>query len=123
MADEPAKLPWNADESAEWRATVNGWPWRSSGGGDWAKSGTCPRCDHGITVLKEGGVDAAIVISEESRLALLVRAEDGPLVTETDPSQFFARCDCGEEHPGRPTELSRGCGRWAYIDPPEDEQR
>jgi hypothetical protein len=114
MADEDETLPWDSTFNESWRNAVNGWEWRSIGGDDWEKSGKCPRCDHGIDVTKQGSYSLAP--PAEDVLETIVEAERGPLLTEAE--QFFARCNCGEKHEGRPPNISRGCGQWAEIDPP-----
>ncbi len=30
----------------------------------------------------------------------------------------FAYCNCAEKHPGRPSDISVGCGSRAYVKPP-----
>jgi hypothetical protein len=116
MADDDEK-PWDKTPFAGWQTTVNGWKWQSLGGDDWEKSGSCPRCEHGMSVLKQGSY-SLLTSTEDDPLAALIEAEGGPLLV--DSGKFFARCDCGEEHPGRPASISRGCGQWADIDPPPD---
>jgi hypothetical protein len=118
MGDTEKALPWDATPSPAWGREVDGWSWEALGGGDWAKSGPCPRCHHEITVTKEGSVASMVEVTTEE-LDLLVQAEEGPLVSEAeDNPQFFARCDCGEAHSGRPPQLTGGCGQSAFIDPP-----
>lgn len=124
MAAEEPQVAWDASPKPDWHDVVNAWPWNSLGAGDWAKSGTCPRCDHGITVLKEGSVITRLDMTEEDRQGLLVLAEEAPMIVRgQEGPQFFARCDCGEKHPGRPPDLTRGCGSWAFIDPPPERPR
>lgn len=118
MTSDP--LPWDKTPAPGWRDAVNGWPWQSLGDGDWEKSGNCPRCGHGISVAQQGSY-TTVAISEDALLGIMVATERGALRTRSDEKeQFFARCDCGEQHPGRPTGISTGCGQWAEIDPPPD---
>jgi hypothetical protein len=124
QASETPELPWDSTTLANWRETVEGWPWLPLGRGDWEKSGTCLRCSHGMTVEKKGQwtVQEEIEISEEDLQELLVRANKGPFqATDNDRKGFFARCNCGEKHPGRPSELTHGCGQCAVIELPPDE--
>ena len=76
-----------------------------------------------MTVTKEGSYSLTVEeITEENELELLVSADDGPfLATHNDRRGFYARCDCGEKHPGRPPQLTKGCGQRALIEPPPDE--
>jgi hypothetical protein len=101
MADQAVELPWDGAKSPEWQRAVDSWRWASLGGGDWGKSGACPRCSHQISVTKEGGVVATIDMTEVTQLELLVKAEEGPIIAEDSSGTplFFARCDCGEKHP------------------------
>ena len=119
MPEEPKERPWDKTPFPGWRATVNAWRWDPTGPDSWEKSGTCPRCEHGITVTKQGGL-VPLDLSEEALMEIMVEAERGrPVTTRSDDTdQLFARCDCGEKHPGRPADLARGCGQWAEIDPP-----
>jgi hypothetical protein len=116
--EEPKELQWDKTPVPEWWPTVNAWPWKSIGGNDWEKSGACPRCGHGMTITKAGAY-SDVAITEDALTDILVEAERGPLIARSDEDeQFFARCDCGEEHPGRPGRINRGCGQWGEIDPP-----
>jgi hypothetical protein len=118
VPDNPT-LPWNSETPPGWRASVNAWRWHPTGGGDWAKSGSCPRCEHEITI-QEGTFEAnAVEMSEDSRFALEVVPE---AAEQADETMTFARCNCGEPHSGRPGELAHGCGQWANIDPPPDDE-
>lgn len=122
MTDAKAAIAWDGSESARWRKEVDAWPWKSLGGGDWAKSGQCPRCSHAVSIVEEIGHVAMMIMPKEVKVALMVRAEEGPIEFEVDTGRrFFARCDCGEDHPGRPDGLTRGCGSWGLIDPPSDD--
>jgi hypothetical protein len=115
--DKP--LPWNQADDADWTKQVGGWPWRSLGGGDWAKSGSCPRCQHDVHVSKVASVYLRLDFERTPDLKLLLDADHGPIMAKADEGEtFYARCNCGEAHPGRPAELKYGCGRSGYIDPP-----
>jgi hypothetical protein len=116
------KLPWDTDPVQGWRATVEGWEWRSTGAGGWEKAGPCLRCEHGITIEKASGSFMLTVESVDAIEELLVTAEEGPFTISAndDSEKFFARCNCTGEHPGRPPRITRGCGQWAEIDPPPD---
>jgi hypothetical protein len=118
VVDEDKTLPWDKTWSLSWQQAVDDWKWESLGGGDWEKSDDCPRCGHGMTVLQQGSF-STVTLSEDSVLAIMVEAEQGPLLS--DQGKFFARCDCGEPHEGRPSGITRGCGQWGEIDPPPDE--
>ena len=114
------KIPWKLQSPASWRDTVESWDWHPAGGGGFTKSGSCPICNAGITITKVGRV-VLIDAMDAPDLELMVQAEDGPILVTTDddePDTFYARCNCGEEHPGRPERLTQGCGAWANISPP-----
>ena len=117
MASDDDTLPWDMEPDPRWEPEVNSWEWKSLGGDDWQKSGKCPRCDHGMDVLKQDSW-SFVTAPEDDVLAALVEAEVGPLLTDSE--KFFARCDCGEAHEGRPAEITKGCGQWASIDPPPE---
>jgi hypothetical protein len=70
-------------------------------------------------------VSWAVTIDVEDALEtdLLLRAEEGPILVRTDDGhKFYARCNCGVEHPARPPEITRGCGQRGLIDPPIDDE-
>jgi hypothetical protein len=122
VGDTPGQedLPWDTTPINGWGAAVEGWQWHSIGGDAWQKSGDCPRCRHGITLDKGGGV-SEVFEAATSVEDLQFRAERGPVMVQTEEREkFFARCGCTEKHPGRPPRISRGCGQWANIDPPPD---
>ena len=99
--DGTEEKPWLKQEDATWADEVAAWDWLDIGIREWEKSGQCPGCDHGMKVEQSGtyvGLPAA-----EAKGA---------------DRDFYARCNCGEEHPGRPAEIKQGCGRWGLINPP-----
>jgi hypothetical protein len=101
---------WSKEPAPDWQETVDAWPWTSVGAGGWEKSGPCPRCTHEMKVAESGAWSFAVEAppAETTTLPLL-------------PPTFYARCDCGEEHSGRPPDIHRGCGQWALIyDPPNE---
>ena len=98
----PQPLAWDNSPTDTWRAAVNAWPWTSKGGGEWLKTGNCPRCGHHMEVPTFG-----FTISEFT-------AGVPPKAPEPVP----ARCDCSSDHPERPTPLKTGCGQTGDIDPP-----
>lgn len=118
MTDQPAELKWDGAESLEWREAVDGWKWKSLGGGDWAKSGECVRCEHSISIVEADGNVARVDIAEADRQALIVGAAETRESADDEPEAVYARCNCSVAHPARPPELTRGCGRWGYINPP-----
>lgn len=117
MPDPPAQ-PFKAEESDPWRDQVNGWEWQAAGDEESSKSGECPSCSHAMTIVHAPVTVTSLDVSENARLEEMVKAEP-PDEDEVEP--YFARCNCGGEHPGRPAELKTGCGSCAYIDPPADE--
>ncbi len=120
MPEETPEMKWEGAEVPEWAAQVEDWPWQPIGGGDWAKSGDCPRCTHRIRIVRSGGVVADVAISEESKHALIVGALNQPSDGDK-PRDFFARCNCSVTHPSRPPGLNDGCGRWGWVTGPDDE--
>lgn len=120
----PDELPWDRDPFHGWRDTVNGWRWRKLGPGHWEKGDDCPRCKHEMSIEKGGAYTQTIDVEardmeepalgvEEDREEVLYRV-DGEI-------QHLARCNCGGDHPGRPPEVTRGCGQKAMIDPPPED--
>ncbi len=125
MSDDSGVPPWDMSEDQAWQSQVDGWPWHSLGGGDWQKSGTCLHCTHGMTVASISAGVETITAPDPDKLnhRELVTAEYGSTVADADAGdQFFARCDCGEPHTGRPPKLKSGCGRWAYVGPPPNHE-
>lgn len=117
--DEPAGVPWSGAENPQWRAVVDKWEWKELGGGGWAKDGPCPNCRDGISITKTGDVIFALTVLKTPDLELMEKAEEGPITAlDGEAEKFYARCNCGEKHHGRPPTLTTGCGAWAYIDPP-----
>ena len=117
---EPEKTPWKLQNPAGWHDEVDSWDWHPAGGGGFTKSGSCPVCDAAITISLRGEVVVLNAIAMPN-LDIMVRADDGPILVATDddePDTFYARCNCGEEHPGRPERLKQGCGAWGNITPP-----
>ncbi len=111
-------LPWNIAADDSWTSAVDAWPWQSLGGGDWGKSGECPRCQHSVTVRSITGFYAMLASPHAGNLGLLLLADRGPILAEdAGGHKFFVRCDCGEAHVGRPSDLKTGCGRWGYVSP------
>ncbi len=116
-ADE--KLHWERNTSPGWQVAVNAWPWQSIGSEGWEKSGSCPRCKDGVTISTGDAVVETVEIASSELEDALERAERGPLNVQVEgESLFYARCDCGGDHPGRPPELNSGCGSWGLIEPP-----
>jgi|SRR6187401_2782004 len=97
---------WLGKDDAAWGDAVESWKWLEIGDEEWEKSGLCPRCEHGMKVEQSG---AWVGLPAGAGGAEGVRADDH--------RDFYARCNCGEEHPGRPPEITRGCGRWSLISP------
>ena len=117
---EPEETPWKLQNPAAWRDEVESWEWHPLGGEAFAKSGSCPVCNAGITITKPGKVVTLNTVDMPD-LEVMVRADDGPFVVATDdddPNTFYARCNCNDEHPGRPERLKLGCGAWGHISPP-----
>lgn len=98
-AAESSDVSWDFNTTDEWKRVVAGWEWDERAPGEWIKKGHCPRCNHPMSVLHQGGV------------AGLVKGEPAP-------GPAFARCNCGAEHRGRPTDLANGCGASGTIAPP-----
>lgn len=113
---EGHELPWSATTPDHWRIEVDGWQWQSVGNSEWSKEGACPRCQHHMDVIKQG-VAAGASLPPPSAVNLMIDLEAHGGHAEAR-RQFFARCDCSESHPGRPSRLRRGCGQWALITPP-----
>jgi hypothetical protein len=116
------KLEWDPATSPEWLQTVNAWPWQTLGNNDWTKSGKCLRCGHQMQV-EQVTVILSTIEEDELDTDLLVRAEEGPFRVLTDEGhKFYARCNCGGEHPARPAGITAGCGQAGLIDPPPDDE-
>jgi hypothetical protein len=114
-------IPWDRTPFPGWLQTVGSWPWKSFGDGEWEKSGSCPRCKHDMSVMQAGGV-VFVESLEQAHEALLADENAGPFhLRSTSSANFYARCNCGEPHPGRPANLKRGCGQAGSIEPPPDE--
>lgn len=94
---------WNDAASEEWTRVIEAWPWLKRSPGEWSKSGSCPRCDHGMSVLIRGSV--------------ILGAEG---ITDEPMQPVLAGCNCAGSHPGRPEGIERGCGHSGLIGPPED---
>jgi hypothetical protein len=118
--NNPPDLPWDKEPTTGWRETVDHWTWRSLGSGEWQKSGPCPRCKHEITVDRHHGGTLRVNQdrAEEAELESIVIAEGG----SDQRHGRFARCNCGEHHPGRPAQITHGCGQWAYVNPPPADE-
>jgi hypothetical protein len=109
--DPPDEMPWDNTQSPDWHEEVSDWPWNKVGD-DWAKSNRCPRCDHGMTVLfVKSGVFDVLERTERDLRSAAVGAS-------CDDTTWFAYCNCSSEHPGRPGDLDKGCGRWSCITRP-----
>lgn len=121
MGDEKP-IRWDGSESSAFRRAANHWTWLDQGEGEWAKDGECPRCHAGVSITRAGEVVLTLDRMVEADLELMEKAEEGPVaVRGDDGDHVYARCNCGEEHPGRPSSLKTGCGAWAYIDPPPED--
>jgi hypothetical protein len=120
-ADTPEQ-EWDTTPFPGWRDTVNRWSWRSTGTSEWEKSGPCPRCQHQLTLSKRGGWTFAFSVDalEDDLLTVIEHDQRGTIAVEEREAEtgFFARCNCGEKHPGRPSEITGGCGQAARIDAP-----
>jgi len=117
---QPEKRRWKLQSPAGWRHKVGSWEWHPTGDGGYTKSGSCPICHDAITITKTGRVTVVNAL-DASNLKVMVKAELGPIIVRSDgdePDTFYARCNCGEEHPGRPAQLNQGCGAWGDIAPP-----
>jgi hypothetical protein len=118
--DQDHPLKWDDADDPGWVSAVNAWPWSSIGGGAWAKSGSCPRCTHHMTVTAGGEVVIALGPTDRAAIDLMVIAEEEGIIVDPNDGSIYARCDCTDDHPGRPPRLKRGCGRAGYIDPPPE---
>jgi hypothetical protein len=103
---------WAKKADDAWVQSVDSWPWRLIGEHEWEKSDQCPWCKHEMKVEQSGawteaGPPAVGAGRPEEEAA-------GPPPPETGV-RIYARCNCGEKHPGRPPEITRGCGRWGLI--------
>lgn len=123
MTEAPTTVPWDDSEDVQWTADVDGWPWRSLGGGDWGKTGKCPRCRATMTIRLVTTVFAKITDQDVDH-ELFILAERGPIERDREGERhLFVRCNCSRAHDGRPTDLTGGCGSWGYISlPPESDE-
>jgi len=62
---------------------------------------TCPNCGHGFSATV---TDADILVDVERGV------RDSPTVDWSGTLKFTIACGCAEGHPGRPSEVSHGCG-------------
>ena len=108
--DEADDKPWEKQTDLAWVEAVNKWPWRAIGPGEWEKSAPCPYCEHEMKVERSGAWT-------EGPPPAVDEAPAGAIAIDQD--LLYARCNCGEKHPGRPPELTRGCGRWGLITKPQ----
>lgn len=84
-----------------WRAEVESWPWHELDADSSRKIGSCPRCEHQMTV--DAGAGTAV-----------------GLLPLGAPRPVLARCNCGGLHDGHPARPlgDWGCGFRVMISPP-----
>jgi hypothetical protein len=112
-------VDWSRTTPDRWRKAVEKWPWHSLGNDEWEKSGACPRCGHEMEVLKQGLAISNFTTDARSALLLIRTLESGRWHAASGLG-LYARCTCGENHPGRPPSMKRGCGQWCMLKPPPD---
>jgi hypothetical protein len=112
-----APVRYELREDREWQRIVDGWEWLPSGGGDWAKSGSCSYCSDTMGIRYGAGAVEFVEDLDEVFAPDRSPPEDRTVLFRED-GRMFAWCDCSGEHKGRPSN-SKGCGTWARILPPE----
>ena len=124
MDDAPVvpDLPWDTTTNSDWCDTIAEWEWEPTAPKEWEKSGPCPRCHHEMVLSKRGSWTLSFSSDElEDALITVMQKDEEATVGVRDAegrTLFFARCNCGEKHPGRPSELTGGCGQRCRIEPP-----
>jgi hypothetical protein len=100
---EPSLLQWRqltSDERAEWAAKIVHLVDVDRMNRIIVVSGTCPLCRHGFTSTASNG---GILL--DGGLRAIDSADDW-----SGDVRFTVACHCQAEHPGRPPEISHGCG-------------
>lgn len=117
------ELEWERETPESWRSVVDGWRWLDIGHDAWQKSGECPRCEHGMTVEKQGAYTVTIDRAAPADADLVRTAQEETIrIDSPEGPRFYARCNCAEKHPGRPGEIATGCGQAADIEPPPGDE-
>jgi hypothetical protein len=125
--DDGEDKEWAKTADEAWVKAVDSWPWRLIGKDEWEKSDQCPWCKHEMKIEQSGawtedgppaGGGGEEVAGSEAMTPPSGEQPDGTAPLPETAVQMYARCNCGEKHPGRPPDITRGCGQWGLIQPP-----
>jgi hypothetical protein len=96
QTDSPAEFA--RVRSDAWEHTVDGWAWEPRDKETSFKSGSCPSCDHPITLLDSTATYSSFVNYEAANCN----------------ARRYVTCNCGFEHKGAP-DGEIGCGANGLI--------
>jgi hypothetical protein len=113
------EFEWERETPDSWRSVVDGWRWLDIGHGAWQKSGECPRCEHGMTVEKQGAYAVAIDRAAPVDTDLLRAAQEETIrIDSPEGPRSYARCNCA-----RSTQAARARSQLAAGRPPTSNRR